>query len=279
MTWLKRFYHRVSALITFILKAGNLIAVIFTIVTFFGAASLVLGFLNHLVSLVTIGIIILALIFAGILYIIFYTLFEELHKKRQSTSDTNPYPAPPAQSDEVVILIKEIVYEYNPDGKTMKQRKRLQIQALHDNVRLFHDRYRWTGRGKCTMKPFTTNFKIGNEYKEESWEYFDVIFPHPLHKDEIFDFTIEWELIDEENKAVPYLSTMIERDTRYLSLQVSLPQELAPKRAYRYIYGNYLETLPIKTEQIFWNPAKQSLNFEVPQPKLFHKYSIRWYND
>ncbi len=99
-----------------------------------------------------------------------------------------------------------------------------------------------------------------------------------MHKGDVVDFTIEWRLIDEEGSALPFLSTMIDRETKYLLLQVNLPEELAPKRAYFHEYGNYIDTLPIYTEAITWSPATKSITYEISHPKLYHKYSIRWYN-
>lgn len=259
------------------MKAAETLAVVLTIITSLGLGSIVLGHINNLIPLFIIGIIITIIAVMIIIYLLFYTLIEERLKTQSKPIDTRAYPPPPPE--EVEIMRKEIVYVYFPDGKTMLQRKRLRMRSLQNNVVYFKDRYRWSGRGKCNIKSLSSAIKIGNQHREETWEYFDVIFPHPLHKDEVVDYTIEWDLVDEDNMAVDYLSTMIDRVTKYLLLQVSLPPELAPKRAYCYEYANYIETLPIATQEVEWNPATHNINYEVRNPIKYHKYSIRWYKD
>jgi len=183
-----------------------------------------------------------------------------------------------AGEDDVEILLKEIVYEYASDGQTMWQRKHLQMQIFRNGMMLFTDRYKWSGGGKCIVQSLTPDFNIANQRKEKGWDYFDVTFPHPLRRGQMLDFTIEWELVDENKIAQPFLSTMIDRDTKHLLLQVILPLELDPTRAYCYEFAHYTETLPIAMQVIHVSPATRILRYEIPEPKKDHKYEIRWYN-
>ena len=277
-------------------RTASFIATIVSILSFLGISSAVFGYSNKLLPLTIVGGTVFVL--SILIFIIFFTLLEEktkLHMGSVATSaqpqatrnegnvlskpistDTIKYP-PPLQDEEAEILLKEIVYEYAPDGQTLWQRKRLKVMSLRNGLSHHTDRYRWTGSGKCIVRSLTSGFSVINNRKEEIWDYFDIKFPHALRKGEEVDFTVEWELYDVEKIAIPFLSTMIDRETKHLLLRVILPHELAPKRAYSYEFANYVDTLPVETREIFWSPATRVLSYEVPQPKKNHKYLIRWY--
>ena len=277
----------------FFFQVAAVIGTILTILSFVALGTVVIGFIRGLINFVLFGLGILFV--SGLLYIIHYSMLTEKtereqasgEKKTTSTSppiDTREYPPPPKEKgnkDNFDILHKEIVYEYSADGKTIYQRKFMRIRLLRDNSILHTDRYHWTGNGKCTVRSLTPEFQITNQHEREeeeaTWSYFNVKFPHPYHKDDIIEFTIEWELIDEGKKTVPILPTMIYHETKYLFLQVILPHELAPKRAYLYEFEHYKDTLPSVTRQAQWSPASKSIMYEILEPKKDHKYAIRWY--
>src|SRR5712691_6720747 len=146
----------------------------------------------------------------------------------------------------MLVLRKEIIYEYLADQTTLIQRKHLQLQALRNGINSYTDRYRWTGSGRSILKMLTSNFEIINQRKQgdPEWDYFDISVPHHLNKGQIVEFTIEWELADEKRTGLPFLASTIDVETKYLLLQVILPPELAPTRAYAYEFANYIDTLP-----------------------------------
>lgn len=277
-------------------QTASILSAIITIISFFGATTIVLAFVVHLLVLLVPGIGIL-----GVNSALFFVFRAFLREKRnteetlahvslspvlpverkviQVPTDTIQFPPPP--EEDVEILSKEIVYEYLEDGKTMYQRKHVKIRMLRNGVHSFLDRYRWTGSGPCVVKSLTNGFEVTNLREEDGgiWQFFDVSFSHPYHKDDVVEFTIEWEMVDEDGKAVPFLSTMIDRETKYLLLQVRLPRQLTPIRAYFHEYTNYIDTLPSDTQQIRYNPAARSITYEVNEPKKYRKYQIRWYYD
>jgi len=285
--------HRAATFITAFVETASVLSAILTILAFLGAGTLVIAFVVHLLILIVPGIGILFM--TGILFFVFSALLED--KKQipaQMTSQqvllvekkTAPLPIdtirfPPPPEEDVEILSKELVYEYLEDGKAMYQRKHLKIQMLRNGIHFFRDRYRWTGVGKCVVKSLTPGFAITNQYEEEDgvWHWFDISFPHLYHKGEVVEFTIEWEMVDEERKALPFLSTMIDRGTKYLFMQVRLPRRLTPTRAYLHEYTHFTDTLPSITRRIRYNPAARSITCEVSKPKKYHKYLIRWYYD
>ena len=250
----------------------GLISAVLTILTFLGIGSAVFGYLSHALPLTISGSAVFTL--SIVIFILLYK--EEKTKVTIPSKDTILYP-PPSKDEEVEILLKEIVYEYAPDGQTLWQRKRINMMSLRNGLSHYTDRYRWTGSGKCVVRSLTPGFTVANTRKEEIWDYFDIKFPHALRKGEEVDFTIEWEMHDADKQAAPYLSTTIDRETKRLLLRVILPPKLAPKRAYTYEFENFFDTLPVETNEIHWSPATQALSYEVTFPKKYHKYLIRWY--
>lgn len=243
-----------------------------------GLSSFLFGVFNYLPPLAIVG----GLVFL-LTILLTMTSYRLIHEKAEPLLSA-PIPTDIIRAsnlDEFIILRKEIVYEYLPDGITMLQRKKLRIQSLKNGITHFIDKYRWTGSGQCSIKVLTPDFIISDQREEgvTPWNFFEVKFPHSLKKNEVVDFTIEWELVDERRSGVPFLSATIDTETKYLSLKVLLPDELKPSRAYSYEFANYIDAVPIETNEIAWNQTTKSLDFEVSLPKKYHRYLIRWYNE
>lgn len=285
--------ERVTKFVHVFVQTASVLSAILTILAFLGLSTLVIAFIVHLLILLIPGIGVLFI--TGLLFVVFNSFLAGSRIEQQVQDHTHPHQVdqnvmpvptdtiqfPPPPEEDVEILSKEIVYEYLEDGKTMYQRKHMKIRMLRNGVHSFADRYRWTGVGKSSVKSLTPGFNITNLREEEGgiWKFFDLRFPHLYSKGEIVEFTIEWNMVDEERKALPFLSTMIDRETKYLFLQVRLPRQLTPTRAYFHEYTNYTDTLPSDTKQIRYNPAARSITYEVSKPKKHHKYLIRWYYD
>lgn len=188
--------------------------------------------------------------------------------------------APPLRfiREDVEIQLKHVVYEYL-DQRHMQHRKRFVLRSLRNGVESFADRYLWTGRGKIEVRSRTPGFSIINERRQEFWNVFDVAFPSPLREGDEVDFTVEWDLWDDYGTAVPFLSTLIDSPTKHLVLTVVLPLNLKPSRAFCHDFENYIDTLPVKTFEVPWDPATQSLTYDVADPQSRHKYIIRWVYD
>ena len=271
---IRRLWQRLTQFIKILKEATSVIAALLTILSLLGLGNIVIGYFNNTPPVIFIGVGII--VFSIIIGIVFFSLVSNAPEENSAGPIGVRYPPPP--SAEVELLLKEIVYEYFSDGQTMRLRKRFKLRALRDGVDSFPDRYKWTGQGKCIVKSITPAFRVVNERKIEFWDYFDVVFPHPIRKGEIVEFTIQWDLFDEKRTAVPFLSTMIDLPTEHLILRVKLPRKLKPKYAMAYEFKDYIDTLPIYTQELHWNPTTESLEYEVRSPKLYHKYMIRWFS-
>jgi len=268
----ERLWGRIVHFVSVLYQTAKMLSALVSILTFLGLGSVIVGYISNILPLIATGLV--TLVLSVLLFIFVYTFALE---RGDFPPDSTVYPPPSIAP--VELLLKEVIYQYFPDGQTMAQRKRFRVRALQDGVRSFPDRYKWTGAGKCSVRSLTPGFAVVNERKEEFWDYFDVVFPYPLHVNEVTEFVVGWDLYDQAKSAVPFLSTMIDFDTKHLVMEVVLPPELAPKRAYFYDFRNYIDTLPITTQEVQWDPATQSIRCEVPQPKRYHKYLIRWYSE
>ena len=278
MDRIKKLWQRLAQIIKLFKETTSVIASLLTILSLLGLGNIIIGYFNNTPPVIFIGVGVI--VFSIVMGVVFFSLVPSpsANKKKHGTSRIEiKYPPPP--SADVELLLKEIVYECFPDGQTMRQRKRFRLRALRDGVSSFPDRYKWTGQGKCAVRSITPAFRVTNERKVEFWDYFDVAFPHPLRKGESVEFTVQWDLYDEKRSAVPFLSTMIDFPTEHLIMKVKLPKDLAPKYAMAHEFRDYIDTLPISTQELHWNPTTESLEYEVYSPKLYHKYMIRWFFD
>lgn len=277
----KLFWQRVRRFFGSLGEMARTLSAILALLTILGISSAIIGILRDNAGLIVVGVLIVVI---GVLLVIgLYTLLRKEKEEKGRLEAGAPglhskYPDPdPGDAADIELILKEIVYQYFEDGQKMRMRRRFVIRALRDGVPHFTDRYRWTSTGKCVVKSLTPSCTVVNARKDEFWEYFDVAFPHPLRSGQTQDFTIEWDLFDEKKEAVPFLSTSIDLRTERLKMEVILPHSLAPKKAYANIFDNYLKTLPQETEELHWNPATETITFEVQNPKKFYKYLINWY--
>lgn len=269
---------RKLAFLSQVVQTTNILLILLAIFAILGLGSFLFGYFNYLPPLTIVGglIFLLTILLAMTSYKLIQEKAEPLLSAPISTEVIRA-----SNMDEFLILRKEIVYEYLSDGITMLQRKKLRIQSLKSGITHFIDKYRWTGSGQCSIKVLTPDFIISDQREEgvTPWNFFEVKFPHSLKKSEVVDFIIEWELVDEKRSGVPFLSATIDTETKYLSLMVILPDKLKPSRAYSYEFANYIDAVPIETNEITWNQTTKSLDFEVSLPKKYHRYLIRWYNE
>jgi hypothetical protein len=258
----------------------NVLVILLVLLIVLGIGSLIFGYISHNSPIIVIGIIIIVLSL-----LLSSASYKVLREKIEQIPSTSAYPnvsiKRATENEGFVIQRQVITYEYLSDGITMIQRKFLQAQALRSGLTHFTQKYRWTGSGKCTIRVLTPGFKIVNEREEgiAPWDFFDIEFPHTLKKNEQVNFEIEWELVDEKNSFVPFLSYTTDVETKYLLLEVIFPENLAPKRAYSYEFTNYMDILPIETNEIHWSKETKRLHYEITHPKKYHRYLIRWYND
>jgi len=262
------FFERITNFYSILSTTLQIVASLMYIAVALGIGSAVIGYFSNVNSAFIMGILVSILSIVVLLII-----YRHVREKIKSLSLV--YSHFVKGRSNVKILLKEIIYQYFPDGQTMKQHKRFKLRALQDGVESFTDRYKWTGTGKCIVKSLSHNFEVVNERKEEFWNYFDVQFPSPLKEGEEADFVIEWDLFDEKKTAVRFLSTMIDFPTEHLSMQVILPDNLTQNKAFCCSeYRNYLDRVPIRKTELQRNSATKSINYEIPKPKLYHKYLI-----
>ena len=261
-------------------RTVNVLVALLILLSMLGLSSLIFGYITHSLSLKIIGILIfiLDILLSSVSYKLLREKVEQI--PNASAFPTNSIKRA-SENEKFVIQRQEITYEYLSDGRTLYQRKFLRVQALRSGLTHFPQKYRWTGSGKCTIRVLTPGFRIVNEHEEgiAPWNLFDIEFPHALNKGEEINFEIEWELVDEKNAAVKFLSSTIDVETKYLLLEVILPENLAPKRAFSYEFTNYVDIVPIETNEIRWNKEKKRLRYEITHPKKYHRYLIRWYNE
>jgi len=270
--------RRLGGFLGGVLGATRTISAILALLGVLGFTSVVAGTLSSVGFEILVGTLIV-LSSASALIVVYTFVPSPRPVTRQSPESSIQFPARLFNDSQLRLRLKEVVYEYlGPDRKRLCHRKRFIVEASRDGLRSFPDRYQWTAdKGRCEVVSRTPGFTIANQHKEEFWNYFDVVFPEPLQRGTTAEFTIEWQLYDEEETAMPFLSTMIDFETDRLTMTVVLPTELRPTHVVGHAFANYIHTLPVSTTQLAWNPATHSVVWSVDPPRIEGKYLIRWY--
>jgi len=279
-----RWLRRMGRFFYLIFEVSKGLSSILAILIGLGVVSIAAGANAHSLSTVIFGSLVLVIVVGFVLNI--YTLLEEIQSLRAQLLEhkVTVYPYTPLVKLDspgdypFKVLLKEVEYGYKEDLQTMWQKKHFIIEALHDGVQSFPDRYIWTGTpGKLRLFTRTPGFRVVNQRKEEIWNHFDITFPYSLQKGQCAEFTIEWDLFDEKRTAIPFLSTPIDFPTDHLILRVVLPIAKRPVRATAHRYETYIDQVPIEAKELQYNTDTQSLNHNVVSPALKSKYMIRWW--
>jgi hypothetical protein len=249
-----------------------------------GIVSIAAGANTHSLYAVIFGVLLLIIVVGFAIQI--YTQLEEiqsLHAQLREHQVTS-YPATPLVNLDspgdypFKMLLKEVEYGCQDDLQTMWLKRHCIIEALHDGVQSYPDRYIWTGTpGTLRVFTRTPGFKIVNQRKDEIWNLFDISFPYPLQKGQRVEFTTEWSLFDDKRTAIPFLSTPIDFPTDHLILRIVIPIAKRPIRATAHRYTTYIDQVPIEAKELQYNTDTQSLEYDVVSPALKSKYMIRWW--
>lgn len=183
-------------------------------------------------------------------------------------------PTFPPLSPDFKILEKVVTYEYI-DKTHMIYKKKLVLQALKNNLNRFEHRYRWSGKGKKEVTCTRPGQKFIETIEKNIFQYYDIRFERTIKKKEKIEVEIVFDLMDEEGRARPFLSTLIEDPTTNLTLRVKLPRSFGVKEAFCEISTHMGARAPVITEIIKFNEYGIA-EFNEKKPMLLYHYELKW---
>lgn len=178
---------------------------------------------------------------------------------------------------EFEILEHQISYVYRRD-KTIEYRRRKKLRALKNGLRVYRDKYHWTG-DHPPRKIFSSvaGQTIQLTGRRTVWSTYEINLHRSLQKNAEVETEVVWQLDDTSDTSVPFVSVTVEEPTKSLTFDLSFSTELGVSSvtcevstgigARNTLTSNVLDVG--KTGSVSWKPQK-------PHPMLLHHYEIEW---
>lgn len=180
----------------------------------------------------------------------------------------------PRPRSDFKLLKKEIIYEYFPDGKTMKYTRKIRLKSLRKDLVKYSDKYHWTGTGDIKLSTPIQGQRLVETGRSSIWKLFDVYFGRPLDNGEIENVEVVWDLFDKEGTAVDFASAAIEEPLEQLVIKVIIPQNLRPTHANcieSLLLGGFKTT--VESHDLSFN-KKGEVEWIKNKPKLLHTFEL-----
>jgi hypothetical protein len=182
-------------------------------------------------------------------------------------------PAYPPLEFDFEVEELEITYEYQ-DMQHMTYSKRKKLKALRNGLDRYQDKYLWTGGDNVTLSSGVASQKVEKTERKNVWQNYEIRFPNMLNKGDVIDTCPVWTLIDNESKAVPFMSSTIEEPTKHLKIVLRLPKNVKVASVVKEISSGLgakkpFSSIPdeLKNDTVIW---------EEPDPKLLYHYELKW---
>lgn len=169
-----------------------------------------------------------------------------------------------------------IVYIYRAD-KTIEYRKRKKLEALKNGMRVYADKYHWTGAGSVALMSGIAGQTVRQVGRRTVWMLYEIDLGKTLKKGDVIDTEVFCFLDDRSDTSLPFVSATIEEPADLLRFDLAF----APETSVSVVTCDVLSgiggkkaidstTITInKTGSVTWEPPK-------PHPKLLHHYELQW---
>ena len=174
------------------------------------------------------------------------------------------------------LNIREATYEFI-DRTHMVHTKHVVLKSAVNNFYQFTDRYNWSKKSACNLKPIYDGQQITYSWQEQGWNFYTILLNKALKKrDTIETGIIIEDLVDESKESMLFLSSGIYEKTKLLRLCVKFGPELMPKRIKFKIYKNPFDPLPYFEKELAYDHVKNQILLDVKYPIFSYKYFIVW---
>lgn len=181
-------------------------------------------------------------------------------------------------SDPYWIKSKEVRYIYISRNE-MAHKKKYTLISKVNQLNEITDKFKWSATTKIEdLKLSHGDDAINHSIcREENWTAYKLEFPQTgKHQERTVSFLIE-NLIDQNNEALPFLSTNITSKTKEVKLTVEFRDStLVPKNIRYLIYDNYASLFPIFQKTIEYNSDDHKIEYLEKFPIYGYRYVIKW---
>lgn len=154
---------------------------------------------------------------------------------------------------------------------------RIIAEALHNGVASYKQKFSWTGKGEII--PSIDNPRQKIHLSDEQYgtrKICTVDFEKPLKATEKIDFNYSLKLIDNIQKAQPFLGHTVYCKKKKLILRVRFSEEDNIKSYKQRIFMSPVSEIPLLEKEVVLPLGSREACWEIPRPKIGFKYQIIW---
>ena len=217
--------------------------------------------------IITIGICIILLVI-NIIYCI-YKVY--VNKKRPSF--------PKIESD---YIIKKSEFElFFRDRANIEQRQSIELQVLKDNFSRIVNTIYWTGDkylGSKLLKGAEANLRLEENVRSHSPYKVSIIMPEKVKRNDIFSYSMQTVVNDDDESMEPYLSKVIKCQTEELILKLTAPVGLVENVKFL-ISADQAKELVLEEPDIITHRKVGDYDYyevKLKNLELLHYYSLTW---
>lgn len=185
------------------------------------------------------------------------------------------YPRFPRIETHYLVLNRDISFEYR-DAYRMVYRKKVRLKALKAGLESYLDKYAWTGKTAPTsVRSAIPAHEVHPTMRRNLWQHYEVRFDHALHKGEVIETEVVWELEDLQGTFQPFISSVIEEPTERLELKLTVPREFGLKQVTCQVSPEIGGKVVISSHALTIDGYGVA-TWPIPNPRLLYAYEMRW---
>jgi len=171
-----------------------------------------------------------------------------------------------------------ISYRYR-ENNTIKYVKRKKLCALKDGLRVYRDKYHWTGdKPPSSLISAVSTHTVRETGRHTVWNHYEIDLGRSLSKGEVVETELVWELDDTARRSVPFVSATVEEPTKRLSFDLVFPDQFRISTVTCTVLSGIGAKKPLtsisrtvgQNGAVSWTP-------EPPHPRLLHHYEVEWH--
>lgn len=178
---------------------------------------------------------------------------------------------PPVETDYTVIK-REICFTYGKEKS--KYELILNVKSNIKNLSRIYGKYTWSGSDTATLKCETKHCTLIPLTRKDSYIEYEIELRKNYKKGKQTECKIVGDMPDSKHTFIPFFATQITEETKRLIINIIIP----PQYGVREIICEEIAVVRNSNQnsEVFLLDEDGKYTWDIKNPKLFYKYSIRW---
>lgn len=175
------------------------------------------------------------------------------------------------------IISKHFTYECLPNNE-YKFTKHYVIKPKCNNLDRINDRFSWSAPSQgAKIDACEKTHEVNSVWQQDMWTYYSIYFNKLCEKNKPYNVGgVVSNLIDTNQVAYPYISSVNNKKTKSVSLVVKIPKDIKPVNAQLKVYSPKKNDVEVKTEELQYDDTIQGFSKTIFYPRKGWKYVISW---